>query len=127
MTIEDEKVLVLSVERDSVCAGDDCDAPHSKQFAFDQNVSLTEVVSSIVNSGYLAFVAGGNATWVFQVGEKRIAVIAQQWTSPKYLVNQSDLVKDCVSPENRHPFFFRYCGQTDPDIVLGRLKAELQI
>ena len=116
------KPMILNVERDSVCAGDDNDAPHTKQFSFESNASLTEALSTIVNAGYMACISGGKATWIVEAAGKAVAVVAQQWQSPKFLIDPTTLVGECIIPESPNALFFRYWCQVDPDVVFERLR-----
>jgi hypothetical protein len=87
------KTKLLNVERESVCAGDDIDAPHTRRFAVAAGASLAEAISEIVVAGYLAPIAGGKATWIVETG-KPVAVVAQQWKSPKFLVGPATRVTE---------------------------------
>lgn len=77
----------LQLTRDSVCAGDDCDAPHRRTMTFDPPVQLLAAIGSAVGSKYLASIAGGKASWVALLDSEAIAVVAQQWDEPKFLPN----------------------------------------
>lgn len=59
--VEKHKML-FRLTRDSVCMGDDCDAPHEKTL---ENFSFTDVESfiDVVAKGYLPSVAGIGHTW----------------------------------------------------------------
>jgi hypothetical protein len=117
------KRLAMNVERDSVCAGDDIDAPHTKQFTFLENDTLAEALSAIVQGGYLANIAGGNATWIVEAAGKAVAVIAQQWKSPKFLIDPATLVINCIEPASPRALFFRYWCQIDPAVVFECLRT----
>jgi hypothetical protein len=114
--------VLLNVERDSVCAGDDVDAPHCKRFAFDANVSVVDALSVIIKAGYLARIAGGKATWIVEA-DKPMAVVAEQWSSPAFLIDPATRLVDCVHPNASKPLFFRYWCQVDPAVVFDCLKA----
>ena len=76
--------MKIHLTRDSVCAGDDVDAPHTRTMSFADEMPLDSVVDEISRSGYLASIVGGKATWSVVAGQP-IAVIAQQWSQPKFL------------------------------------------
>jgi hypothetical protein len=116
--------MIVSVTRDSVCAGDDVDAPHEKEFSFPDTVPLDAVIKRVLSDSYLASIAGGFATWVVE-SEFPIAVVAQQWLSPRMLdpkqglsgpfdTNTSDVVR----------LHFRYLQQADPDATFERINRE---
>jgi len=67
-------VLTVSLTRDSVCAGDDCDAPHESSInvpSFADPVAFARAVSQ----GYLPSVAGFGHSWICLLNGKKIAEI----------------------------------------------------
>jgi len=116
------KPLFLSVKRDSVCAGDDVDAPHARRFEFQSSVTLGDALSAVIKAGYLAKIAGGKATWIVEA-DQPLAVVAEQWDSPEFLVDSSTRLTEYVSLGASKPLFFRYWCQVDPAVVFERLKA----
>ena len=83
--------------RDSVCAGDDCDAPHEKtieEYSFIDPVAFAQAISS----GYLPSVAGVNHTWICVLNGVKIAKIrttgieALTRTSPLAAENKAHFV-----------------------------------
>jgi hypothetical protein len=72
--LKDRARIRVTITRDSVCAGDDCDAPHEKSFeaySFLDPVAFAQTVSS----GYLPSVAGVGHTWTCLLNGTRIAEI----------------------------------------------------
>jgi hypothetical protein len=116
------KHLVLTVERDGVCAGDDIESPHTRRFKVRPDATLAEALSEILGKQYLALIIGGKATWVVE-SDKPLAVVAQQWKSPRFLVDPDTPVADCVPPGGPKPLYFRYWVQADPVKVLRKLRA----
>ena len=53
----------INVERDSVCMGDDVDAPHSYVFHLPFDASMYDVFEHLAKKRYLAYVAGKNHSW----------------------------------------------------------------
>ena len=113
--------LELNVERDSVCAGDDIDAPHTKSFAFQANTTIAEALSEIIGTGYLVKIAGGKATWIVET-DKPFAVVAQHWQSPKFLIDPGTPLTACVRPGLPNALFFRYWCQVAPEVVFDCLR-----
>lgn len=67
--------IVVNLTRDSVCAGDDCDAPHEKsveEYSFLDPVAFARAISS----GYLPSVAGVGHTWTCVLNGVKIAEIS---------------------------------------------------
>ena len=118
------KRLALNVERDSVCAGDDIDAPHAKRFTCRSSDTLAEALSAIVEAGYLANISGGKATWIVEAAGKPVAVVAQQWKSPRFLIDPTTLVAECITLDAPRPLFFRYWCQADPAVVFECLRLD---
>lgn len=68
------KVRVI-LTRDSVCAGDDCHAPHEKTVLAYSFVDPEAFVRE-VSSGYLPSVAGGGHSWTFVMNGVNTAEIS---------------------------------------------------
>jgi hypothetical protein len=66
--------VTIMLTRDSVCAGDDVDAPHNKRETIYSFVDPSTFVSNI-NIGYLPTVAGFGHTWDCMLNRKLIARI----------------------------------------------------
>jgi hypothetical protein len=78
----------LILWRDSVCAGDDCDAPHELALAVGAD-SLGSFIKRLLAADYLPSISGGNATWILKTErhtDRALAVIAQQWAEPRFVV-----------------------------------------
>lgn len=56
--------MKIIIERHSVCMGDDCLAPHTKQYALDDDATYIELFECIKNDNYLPSVSGNNVVWV---------------------------------------------------------------
>jgi hypothetical protein len=112
--------LKVTVERDSVCAGDDVDAPHSESIWTRQDCTLAHVLECIRDMGYLARISGGRATWIVE-SNRPLAVMAQQWNSPRFLVAPETRLVDCADLSGRRSLFFRYWCQVDPGVVFDCL------
>lgn len=67
------KMCWINVERDSVCMGDDVDAPHSYEFEIEQNASTRALFEHLSDKQYLASVVGGAHTWDAVVEDKIVA------------------------------------------------------
>ena len=114
--------LAIKVDRDSVCAWDDIHAPHAKRYSFQAKDTLSDALSAILVAGYLLNIAGGKATWIVEATGKPVAVVAQQWGAPKFLIDPTSLVTDCITPKAPRALFFRYWCQVDPAVVFECVK-----
>jgi hypothetical protein len=66
--------ISITLTRDSVCAGDDCDAPHEKSIKIHSFVD-PEVLARELSSGYLPTVSGVGHSWFCVLNNARIAEI----------------------------------------------------
>ena len=64
---------LVKVERDSVCMGDDCNAPHSYSFKVSSKSTLSEVFEHLERKQYLASVNGKNHSWEAIIEDSSIA------------------------------------------------------
>jgi hypothetical protein len=116
--------LKATVDRDSVCAGDDCD-PHNASFDTSTDATLAEFVQQAARACPLASIAGGRATWLVDTegdGKGCIGVLAQQWTAPRFLLPESTTVAQHFGA--RPPsVYFRYWCQASPDAVFDALRS----
>jgi hypothetical protein len=71
---KNESQIAVILTRDSVCAGDDCDAPHEKTI---RTHSFTDpvVLARETSSGYLPSVAGIGHSWICVLNKIQIAEI----------------------------------------------------
>ena len=68
-------MLHVRMTRDSVCAGDDCDAPHERTVSVHSFVDPSALVSHLA-SGYLPTVNGLGHTWDCMLNGQLIATIS---------------------------------------------------
>jgi hypothetical protein len=110
------------VDRDSVCIGDDVES-HQHFFSVSLHAFILELIALGATECELAHISGDRATWIAEAGGyggKPVAVVAQQWESPRLLVLSSMSAEGLFS---RHDptLFFKYWGQADPDAVFDAL------
>jgi len=119
--------MKLYVTRESVCAGDDVDAPHQITLSVPDKYTLEDIARAIQRAGYLPTIQGGKATWSVVSGVP-IAVMAQQWSEPKMLTSLDLVRKELDLSGSTIRVHVNYHAQIDPDIVYEilwglRLKA----
>lgn len=112
--------------RDSVHPGDDVDAPHALTWVVRHGENLGHLVNEILIASYLPHISGGKATWILY-GMQPLAVLAQQWREPRYLVNPESSVQSFVDLSTERQLKFVYWCQVDPDRVLECLKKDLPL
>jgi hypothetical protein len=111
----------LCVTRDSVCTGDDVFGPHERTMSVPDDFTLDDVARTIQQAGYLPKIEGGKATWSVASGVP-IAVIAEQWPTPK-TVTSLEFVKDELVLSGRTiRAHVNYHAQIEPEVVLEVLR-----
>lgn len=98
---------------------DDVYAPHDYRFIVPPSTTLLEILQLVIAQSYLAFIAGGKATWVAQIQQKPVAVLAQQWQQPVLIAEKLLPVLDSSDMLQLH---FRYYTQQNPEEVLASLR-----
>jgi len=117
--------MQVRIDRDSVCAGDDVDT-HDRVLSGPDSETLEGLVTNVVHAYALPLIAGGRATWCL-ASRRPIAVVAQEWRSPRMLPWQTRPVSDCKIVDGVVWLHFTYLAQIDPDVafeVLRRLHLE---
>jgi hypothetical protein len=115
-------LLNFTVDRDSVCAGDDAD-PHQTMLTLPATATLQQLIAAARSVCPLASIAGGHATWLVEIGRpaRCVAVIAQQWDEPRLLV--ADGIASEFGANGPCSLYFRYGAQRDPQAVFDALRA----
>lgn len=121
----------LRIQRDSVCMGDDM-LSHELEIVFNETISLSELVQLIIQNNslprikYLPTISGDKATWVLTYNYRPLAVMAQEWEIPKYLVDKDERLLSFIDFGSHKPIEFQYLAQTDPQMVFERLEQAIQ-
>ncbi|WP_133154854.1 hypothetical protein [Enterovibrio norvegicus] len=74
---------LVAVERDSVCMGDDVNAPHRYRFKLRSDADFNEVFAHLASKSYLAQVAGDSHFWEVFVDKTRLAIFLRNNKSPE--------------------------------------------
>ena len=72
--LKDRPLISVILTRDSVCPGDDCDAPHEKTTQIHSFLD-PEALAREASSGYLPSVAGVGHSWPCVLNDTKIAEI----------------------------------------------------
>jgi hypothetical protein len=107
--------------RDSVAAGDDADAPHAKTITVPDGSSLEAIITMVAQSGYLAYIGGGKATWSAN-SKIPLAIVAQEWDKPKMLSYYTVPFSKVKMVDGNLHLYFTYYMQLDPNVVFEVLK-----
>jgi hypothetical protein len=113
--------MKVRVNRDSVCAGDDVEA-HDLVLDLPAAETLAALVASVLRSYELPQIHGGKATWCLS-SRRPIAVVAQQWPSPRMVPWQARPVSDCKIVDGVVRLHFSYLVQIDPDVAYEVLRS----
>jgi hypothetical protein len=95
--------ISVILTRDSVCAGDDGDAPHRKRIQVKRFVDVAAFADEAA-SGYLPTVAGRGHSWTCVLNGVRIAEIAS--SGIRRLVREVTLLKENEAHFVYHPTAF---------------------
>ena len=96
--LKDRPKIRVVLTRQSVCAGDDCDAPHEKTIEVYSFVD-PEAFAREISSGYLPSVAGIGHSWTCVLNGIKIAEISH--SGIRALVRENTFVE-----ENRAHFIY---------------------
>lgn len=81
MILKKKPLLEVILTRDSVCAGDDCDAPHDCIVHVPSFIDPVDF-SRAVSGGYLPSVAGFGHSWICRLNGIQIAEIKVMKITP---------------------------------------------
>jgi hypothetical protein len=93
----DMNEYLVKVERDSVCMGDDIDAPHSYSFKLPREATLNDVFKHLAGKRYLASVAGRNHSWEAMIDNKSLARFIANNPEPEPSVSLSTKISVYVN------------------------------
>ncbi|MBN1918050.1 MAG: hypothetical protein JW889_09090 [Verrucomicrobia bacterium] len=110
----------VNLTRESVCAGDDVDAPHATSFAVPDETTVGGL-ARIIQDRYLPRIEGGKATWSM-VTSVPVAVLAQQWSDPRLLPPFDLAVTRLPRVSGTVKVHVNYHAQRDPEAVLEVLR-----
>jgi hypothetical protein len=110
----------VTFSRDEVHMGDDA-LPLA--LFVDDGATIADVVLAMRQAQFLPPISGGQATWIVE-GETPVAVIAQQWIIPKFLVSPELPASALRNPQANTDFRVRYATQSDPDEVYESLRRD---
>jgi hypothetical protein len=96
---------LIKVERDSVCMGDDVNAPHSYSFKLPCDAILNDVFTHLAGKRYLASVAGRDHSWEAITGKKSLAKFVANNKEPEASARLSNKVSDYESEGVLHVRF----------------------
>lgn len=75
---------LIHIERDSVCMGDDIDAPHAHDFMLPENATLQDIFRHLEKIAYLPSVAGLHHSWNAIINDEIIAIFKGNNQSPEH-------------------------------------------
>jgi len=84
-------MISIVISRDSVCAGDDCEAPHEKTIKIHSFVDPEDLARES-SSGYLPDVSGVGHSWICVLNDVKIAEIKTTGIRP--LVRMIEFVEN---------------------------------
>lgn len=88
----------------------------------DALVSLGEITDVLQHHYVPRYIQGGRATWVLRAGGEDglpLAVLAQQWAAPHFLVSPTDSITRYAQPNGNPSLFVSYLVQIDPARIVA--------
>jgi hypothetical protein len=114
-------MIEIVITRESVCAGDDGDAPHRRTVRVPSLTTLDPLLADVLAAAPLPGISGGKATWCVS-SRVPLAVVAQEWPAPRPL---SPFPPDWTAldfADNTLRLHFSYFAQQDPATVFDILR-----
>lgn len=118
-------MIELIVTRDSVCAGDDCDAPHKARFFIDEVTPISNLVSYLRENYPLSSVYGGHLTWTLKSGSK-IAMFSEGWSDLHFLVPEEASCRSYASEDKALHVHFDYQWGVYPNQLCEKKRQDLR-
>ena len=106
------KKILIHLERESVCMGDDVTAPNAKDLSFDSNLRLSDLLSVVADSIPLRF-DGQHTIWCIENDKRPLALLetdpAGHYTNE--LLMENIFLKDLEKKEIYCRYFYNYQGR----------------
>jgi hypothetical protein len=114
--------LLIHVERDSVCMGDDVNAPHRKSYKLSDIQSIKQLVDYVAKNYSLAHVNATDIAWVLMTSEA-LAVFSPVLTEPRVLTREDEAVSRFIEEEPVLNLYFAYIMNCDHEQIYQTLKG----
>ena len=95
----------FEVTRDSVCMGDDADAPHHAEFSLETTLPLKELIITILDNYRLASVASPIVYWICKINNVHVATIIVTDSSYRQIDFEENFIIELSSMNQVH---FKY-------------------
>ena len=120
-TPQKRRSKIIIIWRDSAAAGDDINSPHEKRIKIDSGETVDSVLEKIFTTHYLPSISGGKATWIV-FGKSPLAVVAQQWSKPHFLVDPTIPIENLIELKDNHHLELMYWCQVEPQKVIASIE-----
>jgi len=107
-----EKLSVV-LRRDSVCAGDDIDAPHEEKIVMPSTATLAQLFLELEKIKYLPSIAGKNESWEAYINQKLICRFGKNIDHPTFVVNEDITLSKFSSTNSEISVQLRYFSSLD--------------
>ena len=115
--------LLIHVERDSVCMGDDVNAPHRASYELSNVQTIKQLINYLDKKYNLAGVSATTIAWVLK-STKPLAVFAPVWDEPRLLVEEDEALSSLIEDQHVLHLHFAYIIRCDPEEVYQALKDQ---
>ena len=99
--------IQVNVKRESVCMGDDVNAPHALSFKVPSSYTFQQLFSHLSRMRYLAGVAGNEHSWEAIINGMSVAVFKQNNKEPE----ESEILSkklECSAANGTLNIWFKY-------------------
>lgn len=117
------KNLLIHVTRDSVCMGDDVNAPHRAFYELSNVQTIKQLINYLDKKYNLAGVSATTIAWVLK-STKPLAVFAPVWDEPRLLVEEDEALSSLIEDQHVLHLHFEYIIRCDPEEVYQALKDQ---
>lgn len=114
--------VLIHVERDSVCMGNDVYAPHRQSYELQGFQSIKQIVDYTAKNYRLASVSATDIAWVLMAAEA-LAVFSPVWPEPSLLVKGDDAVSRFMENGPVLNLYFAYIMNCDHEQIYQTLKG----
>lgn len=105
--------LEIIVQRDSVCAGDDANAPNETRFYLQPDAKLEDIFSHLYSVNYLPSIAGLNEHWNATINDIVVCRFGKNIGNPEYLISKISQVNSIEEFNNSVHVWLNYFSAED--------------
>lgn len=119
-----ENLITIIVRRESVCMGDDINAPYEREYSLNSDMNLEEFLRLLFETYDLPLIHADKTCWVVVInGSLVCAVMAQEENyKPRFTIESTTPILNLFPEKQQKILYFDYLTQDDPVIIFERAK-----